>query len=120
MATPVAEILRLSVVRMRNCLPSDRSRSLDLLLEPFQQPGPAAIDIPAHRLARFRAHLLEVAVFEFHARRVRAVGNEPHLHLGADGRIRLPPAVDVPSDYETFGRFPNDDLPNIRPRTILR
>src|SRR5262245_55300567 len=96
------------------------SRCLDLPLEDFQQPGPAAIDILAHRLAAFGAHLLELAVLEFDARRVRAVRNESHFHFGADGRIRLPAAVDVPGHHEALGRLPNDDFPHIGARTIFR
>src|SRR5262249_43999197 len=46
-------------------------------------------------------------------------GDEPHLHFGADRRIRLPPAVDVPRHHEALRRFPHDDFFDIRPRTIF-
>src|SRR5438034_8378487 len=85
---------RSCVVRSRltlhgNCAASV-SRRLNPLLERLQQSGPAAIDILAHRLARLGAHLLELAVFELDAGCIRAVGDESHLDLGGDGRIRLP------------------------------
>src|SRR6266478_6044702 len=86
------------------------SRRLGPLLEYLQQSGPAAVDVLAHRLARLGTHLLEFAVFELDAGCVCAVGDEFHLHLGGDGRIRLPAAVDVPRHDATFGRLPHDDL----------
>src|ERR1700742_1689259 len=48
--------------RVRNSASRDRSRALGVLLELFQQAGPAAVDVLAHLLARFGAHLLEFAM----------------------------------------------------------
>src|SRR5258706_4002908 len=95
------------------------SRRLGPLLEYLQQSGPAAVDVLAHRLARLGTHLLEFAVFELDAGCVCAVGDEFHLPLGGDGRIRLPAAVDVPRHDETFGRLPHDDLADIRARSVF-
>src|SRR5262249_29195300 len=96
-----------------------KSCSFGMLLERFQQSGPATIDVLAHRLASFGAHLLEFAVFEFDAGCARAVGNESHLDLGANSGVWLPPAVDVPGHHETLGRLPHDNLADIRARAVF-
>src|SRR5262245_31090161 len=89
-------------------LPLNCSRGLGFLLEDLQQTGPAAIDVLAHLLASLGAHLLELAMFELDARRIRAVGNESNLHLGTDRRVGLPLAVDVPRHDEAPGRLPDN------------
>src|SRR5437868_1499556 len=91
-----------------------RSRRLGSLLEQFQLAGPAAVDVLAHLFAGFRAHLLELAVLELHARRVGALGNELDLDLGAHRRIGLPLAVDVPGHHEALRRLPDQDLADVR------
>ena len=68
--------MTLDLQRVRNSVANDHSR-FGLLPEEFQQAGPAAVDVLAHLLARFGAHLLELAMLKLHARRVGAVGNEP-------------------------------------------
>src|SRR5262245_45347084 len=99
---------------------SSASRRLDPLLEALQQSRPAAIDVLAHLLARFGAHLLELAVLELDARGIRSVGDESHLHFGADGRVRLPAAVNVPRHHEALGRLARDDPSHVRAGTIFR
>src|SRR5262249_62314465 len=86
-----------------------RSR-LDSPLEMLQLAGPAALDVLAHLLAGLGAHLLELAVLELDAGRVRSLGDEAHLDLGAHIRVRLPIAVDVPAHHETVRRFPDPEL----------
>src|SRR3954462_6459802 len=63
---------------------ANNSLRLDSLPEAFEHSRPAAVDVLAHLLAAFGAHLLELAMFKLDARRVRAVGNEPDLNLGTD------------------------------------
>src|SRR5262249_56100794 len=84
--------------------------------EPLEHARPAAIDVAAHLCPALGAHLLEPTMLQFDPRDAGALGDEPHLHLGTDRRVRLPLAVDVPGHHEALRRLPHDDLPDVRPR----
>src|SRR5690349_18769611 len=86
---------------------------------PIEHAGPAAVDIAAHLRPALGAQLLELAVLQLDSRDVGALGDEPHLDLGADRRVRLPLAVDVPGHHEALRRLPHDDLADVGARAVL-
>src|SRR5207244_3911475 len=95
------------------------SRLLRFLSESLEHPGPAAIDRVAHLFAWLGTHLLELAMFELNPCGVGAIGDEPDLDFGADRRVGLPLAVDVPAHDDALGRLPGDDPADIRLGTVL-
>src|ERR1051326_2066486 len=95
------------------------SGRLGLGAEALQQAGPAAVDVLSHLVAALGAELLELAVLELDPRRVGTVGDEADLDLGADRRVRLPLAVDVPAHHEALRRLPHHDLPATRAGPVL-
>src|SRR5215471_1286028 len=95
------------------------SRGFGFGPEQLQQSWPATVDILAHRFASFGAHLLELAMLQVHTCGICAVGDEPDLDLGADRRVGLPVAVDVPGHHKTLGWLPYDDPADIRLRSVF-
>src|SRR5215470_4372683 len=101
-----------------NCNVPDRSLR-GRRTEALQHAGPTPVDVVAQRGARFRSHLLELAMFKFDQRRVRAFDRETHLDLRANNRIRLPVAVDIPADDEAVRRIPEENLADGGLRAVL-
>src|SRR5712671_3512289 len=101
-----------------NCNAPDRSLP-GRRTEALQDAWPTTVDVVAQRGARFRSHLLELAMLKFDQGRVGAFDREAHLDLGADGRIGLPMAVDVPADDEALRRIPEENLADGGLRAVL-
>src|SRR5262249_3155408 len=107
-----------SLLAAVNCNVPDRSLR-GRRTEALEDPGPTTVDVVAQRGTRLSSHLLELAMFKFDQRRVRTFDRETHFDLRADGRIRLPMAVDIPADDEAVRRLPKENLADGGFRAVL-
>src|SRR5262245_24699507 len=64
--------------------PGHALRGFDVGPVHLQQAGPAAVDVLAHLCAALGAERLELAMLELDPRRIRGLGDEANLDLGAD------------------------------------
>lgn len=77
--------------------------------ERFEEATPATFrfEDPTHFVAA-RSVTVQSPMFKFDTRRVLALGDEAHFHLGIQSRIRLPVSADVPGEYQPRVRFPQE------------
>src|SRR5258708_20749809 len=103
-----------------DCRMTSHRAAFRLMDKAFQQAGPAAIDVLAHRSAGFRAHGFEFVMPEFDQRGVRSVGAETHVDFRFHGGGGFPLRVDLPDHHQAMRWLPKRDGGNTGLPSVFR